>query len=251
VLSETQNALTSEGLALLRYALPTSGLDLQIASMHLGKTPDGAFAITLDGKLLLSIAGLSWPSLEFHGLRIDSRGNVALEAGWIDLPSQMAIDYFGFKLTLQKIGFGSDGGVRWIGFNGDLQLVEGIPLGGSVRGLRLNLNDGTLAFTGVAVNFEIPGALDFHGDVMHIAAKNQTDLQNAGLPASFVVPAELLPLNVFLGDVHLAITALPKPLEIDAKLIVGNIQSRSVFFSRLASICRSAFRFFSTCRFTD
>jgi hypothetical protein len=114
VLSDVQEKLTNEGLALLQYVLPASGLDLQIASMHISKGADRNYGIEIDGKLLLSIAGLNWPSFEFHGLRIDSHGNVALEDGWINLPSQMAIDYFGFKLTLQKLGFGSDNGVRWI-----------------------------------------------------------------------------------------------------------------------------------------
>jgi len=235
VLSDVQEKLTNEGLALLQYVLPASGLDLQIASMQISKGADGDYGIEIDGKLLLSIAGLNWPSFEFHGLRIDSHGNVALEDGWINLPSQMAIDYFGFKLTLQKLGFGSDNGVRWIGFNGELQLVEGIPLGGSVRGLRLNLNDGTLSFTGVSVAFEIPSVLEFSGDIEHVQAKTLSDIKNAGLPDSFVLPAELLPLNVFLGGVHLSITALPKPLEIDAKLIVGNIQGNSVFFLALGA----------------
>ncbi|MDQ3665567.1 MAG: hypothetical protein M3410_03020 [Acidobacteriota bacterium] len=233
VLSDIQGKLTNEGLALLQYVLPASGLDLHIASMQISKGADGNYAIELDGKLLLSIAGLNWPALEFHGLRIDSHGNVALEDGWINLPSQMAIDYFGFKLTLQKLGFGSDNGMRWIGFNGELQLVEGIPLGGSVRGLRLNLNDGALSFTGVSVAFEIPHVLEFSGEIEHVKAKTLSDIKNAGLPDSFVLPAELLPLNVFLGGVHLSITALPKPLEIDAKLIVGNIQGNSVFFLAL------------------
>ena len=235
VLSDIQEKLTNEGLALLQYVLPASGLDLQIASMQISKDAEGNYAIEIDANLLLSIAGLNWPSIEFHGLRIDSHGNVALEDGWINLPSQMAIDYFGFKLTLQKLGFGSDSGVRWIGFNGELQLVEGIPLGGSVRGLRLNLNDGTLSFTGVSVNFEIPQVLEFFGDIEHVHAKTLADIKNAGLPDSFVLPAELLPLNVFLGGVHLNITALPKPLEIDAKLIVGNIQGNSVFFLALGA----------------
>jgi hypothetical protein len=235
VLSDAQDALTNDGLALLNYPLPASSLELHIATMQLVQDADGNYAIELEGKLLLSIAGLNWPSLDFHGLRIDSRGNVALEDGWINLPSQTAIDYFGFKLSLQKIGFGSDHGIRWIGFNGDLHLVEGIPLGGSVRGLRLNLNDGSLALTGVSVDFEIPNVLDFHGDIEHVRAKSMADFRNAGLPASFVLPAELLPINVFLGDVHLTISALPKPLEIDAKLIVGTIQGNSVFFLALGA----------------
>ncbi|HEY7165967.1 MAG TPA: hypothetical protein VIB79_15470 [Candidatus Binatia bacterium] len=235
VLSETQDALTNEGLALLHYVLPASSLDLQLATMQLNKGPDGNYAIELDGKVLLSIAGLNWPALDFHGLRIDSRGNAALEDGWINLPSQTAVDYFAFKLSLQKIGFGSDHGTRWIGFNGDLHLVEGIPLGGSVRGLRLNLNDGSLSLTGVTVDFEIPDVLQFHGDIEHVQAKSMNDFRNAGLPDSFVMPPELLPINVFLGDVHLTVSALPKPLDIDAKLIVGNIQGNSVFFLALGA----------------
>jgi hypothetical protein len=85
------------------------------------------------------------------------------------------------------------------------------------------------------VNFEIPHVLEFFGDIEHVHAKTLADIKNAGLPDSFVLPAELLPLNVFLGGVHLNITALPKPLEIDAKLIVGNIQGNSVFFLALGA----------------
>jgi hypothetical protein len=86
--------------------------------------------------------------------------------------------------------------------------------------------------------------LEFSGDIEHVQAKTLSDIKNAGLPDSFVLPAELLPLNVFLGGVHLNITALPKPLEIDAKLIVGNIQGNSVFFLALGADLPVAFLIF-------
>ena len=40
---------------------------------------------------------------------------------------------------------------RWIGFNGDIHLVEGLSLGGSVRGLRINLDTGAVSLDGVAM----------------------------------------------------------------------------------------------------
>jgi hypothetical protein len=217
----------------LNYPLGASALDLRIASMHLEKLPDGNHAIAIDGRLILDIADLSWPSIEFHGLRIDSHGNIALESGWIDLPSQTAIDLFGFHFALQKIGFGSDNGERWVGFNGELRLVEGIPLGGSVRGLRLSLKTGELSFSGVSVNFEIPGALDFAGEIDHIRATKPEHLAAAGLPPTFPITGS--GIDIFAGGVKLSITALPQPLEIDAKLIVGHINGASVFFLALGA----------------
>ena len=97
----------------------------------------------LGGKLLIttsttSTPTLNWPSFDFKGLRIDNQGHVQLDGGWITLPDHTALDFYGFNLSLQKLGFGTDSnGDKWIGFDGDIQLIEGIPLGGSVQGMRL------------------------------------------------------------------------------------------------------------------
>ena len=56
---------------------------------------------------------------------------------------------------------------RWIGFDGEVNLVEGVPLGGSVRGLQVNLSTGAVSFNGVAVAFEIEDVLSFSGEIDH------------------------------------------------------------------------------------
>jgi hypothetical protein len=235
--------MTPDGLVKLAYSIGSGvTIELHIAAFDFdqsGSVPQ----LVLGGQLLIDTGSqlLNWPAIDFKGLRIDSQGHVELDGGWIDLPSQTALDYFGFHVGLQKLGFGSDQSGRWIGFNGDIHLVEGIPLGGSVRGLRLSLEHGAVSFEGVSVSFEIPGVLKFEGDIDHIQANNPTDLKNAGLsdtlatsmfspdPTTHIIPSQI---NVFMGNVDLAIEAVPG-LEVDAKFIVGNFGGMSVFFLAL------------------
>jgi len=113
--------------------------------------------------------GLAWPEFEVQGLSIDSEGNVALEGGWLDLRRGYALELYGFRCEITKIGFGkTDDGGKWIGFSGGFNLVDGLSAGASVEGLRIAwYGDGhsSITLNGVGVEFEVPDVLRFKGEV--------------------------------------------------------------------------------------
>jgi hypothetical protein len=221
------STMTPDGLVSLKYDLPLgSSIDLEVATLEIAEKA-GLWTVTLTGSLFLDTAGIDWPEIELRGLSINSAGHISLQGGWIDLPSQTAIDFFGFHVALQKLGFGSDTTGRWIGFSGDVNLVEGVPLGGSVRGLQINLDTGAVSFSGVSVEFEIPDVLTFSGEIDHAHLTQPGDAAAAGLPSSFPVPAD-----VFAGGVDVTIEAAGD-LEIDAQFIVAQVQGKSCFFLAL------------------
>lgn len=165
---------------------------------------DDLFRVSLSGELTPLVGGLDWPGVEVSELSIDSDGNVRLAGGWLDLPSQFVLDFHGFQLEITKIGFGrTDDGGRWIGFSGALQLVDGMPAGASVDGLRITwYTDGrpvAISLDGVGVTLTIPGVLEFDGFVAYHE-----------LPG---------PVHRFDGDIRLALTAIG--LEIDGQLVIG------------------------------
>ena len=93
----------------------------------------------ISGKLRPLVGGLEWPEIAVSDLKIDADGNVDLPGGWIDLPSQYCSTSTASSSTIIQLGFGrSDDGGRWIGFSGGLKLVEGMPAGASVEGLRVS-----------------------------------------------------------------------------------------------------------------
>ena len=237
---ESTQDTTSDGLVQLIYDLPgdLGTLEIDVASLEIDKSSSGTWTVLLSGNLILETPDLSWPSIELRGLGIDSKGHITLEGGWIDLPNQMALDFFGFHVGLQKLGFGTDAnGDKWIGFNGDISLVEGLSLGGSVQGLVINLATGAVSLAGVGISFEIPDVLTIDGKIDHIqvTANSPTDLENVGLPGSIF--SSISPLgsagpksvNVFAGQVKVVIEAAGN-LEVDAAFIVGNFGGQSVFF---------------------
>ena len=147
--------------------------DLDVASLGI-EVRDGRLWFVLAGTVTPLFAGLDWPALEVKRLAIDTRGDVAVEGGWIELPQQYGIDFYGFQLELARIGFGrgSDGG-HWLGVSGGLKLVEGLPATTSVEGLRVSwYDDGRTAvtFSGVAVALEIKDVLSLSGAVSYDAA---------------------------------------------------------------------------------
>lgn len=238
---ETQQSTTPEGLVQLKYALPggLGSVELDVASFELDRAPDGSFKVVISGNLIMETEGLQWPTFELRGLGIDSKGHVSLDGGWIDLPSQCSLDFFGFHVALQKLGFGSDAGGKWIGFNGDIHLVEGLALGGSVRGLKINLTTGALSFDGVGISFSIPGVLTIDGEIdhIHVDGSSRQDFKNAGLlPTVYDVtdpknapPGTVKHVDVFAGMVKVVVEAAGG-LEVDANFIVGNFGGQSVFF---------------------
>ena len=237
---------TPDGLIQLNCPLPSSlgSIEIDVDSLSIDKSSAGVWTITISGNLIITTPDLNWPTIELQGLSIDSQGHITLAGGWINLPNQMALDFYGFHLGLQQLGFGTDSaGDKWIGFSGDIQLVEGLTLGGSVRGLQINLTTGALSLDGVGISFEIPGVLSIEGEIdhIHVNAQTPTDLENAGLnPSIFnaINPYGPLPLppgypngkqvNLFAGQVKVNIEVCQ--LEVDANFIVGNFGGQSVFF---------------------
>ncbi|NIS80195.1 MAG: hypothetical protein GTO14_08290, partial [Anaerolineales bacterium] len=109
-------------------------------------------------------------------------------------------------LEITKLGFGKteDGG-KWVGFSGGLKLVEGLPAGASVEGLRIIWHDtGTpkITLNGVGVEFVVPNALKFKGFVSY------RELKVGGKT-----------VHRFDGDIKLQLIALN--MTIDGKIVVG------------------------------
>lgn len=241
--SQSLQPTTSDGLVQLKYAIGAGvTIEIHVASIEIEEAPDETWRIVLSGQLVVTTADLQWPSFDLRGLGIDSKGHVSIDGGWINLPSQTALDFYGFHIALQRLGFGADADGRWIGFNGDIHLVEGLSLGGSVRGLRISLDTGAVSFSGVGIDFRIPGALSFTGDIdhIHVDANKAEDLSAAGLlPSIFTEidngpgqPALPKKVDVFAGQVAVKVDAVPG-LEIDGKFIVGHFGGASVFFLAL------------------
>ncbi|HWN43317.1 MAG TPA: hypothetical protein VNW71_13910, partial [Thermoanaerobaculia bacterium] len=164
----TVKLTASDGLYKLKKAgvievkLDSLGFDLH----------DGVFVAKLSGKITPLFGGLKWPTFDVKELSIDSKGNVHLEGGWLPLPKQYTLNFHGFKLEISKLGFGKteDGG-QFIGFSGGLKLVDGMPAGASVEGLRIVwYSDGrptSMTLEGVGVEFTVPGVLHFKGAVSY------------------------------------------------------------------------------------
>ena len=171
----------------------------------------GVVAVKLSGKLTPEIAqqSIDWPTFEVTDLTIDSQGHVNLPGGWLDLPDGFAIDFFAFKIEIVKLGFGrTDDGYKWVGFSGGIDLVEGLPAGASVEGLRVNWKENEtphFSLAGVGVEFEVPGAVSFKGDVSY---------------REFTDPVDQSLVHRFDGDISLNLEAVS--LEIDAALVIGS-----------------------------
>lgn len=218
-LSAQQDNATPDGLPQLSYTFGVATITLTLSSLQVAET-NGTWSVSLSGSMDIETADLQWPTFDLKGLSIDSQGKVSLAGGWINLPSQTGLSFYGFSVALHQLGFGSDASGDWIGFNGDIQLVEGISLGGSVQGMKLHLSTGEVSFTGVAVDMEIPGVIAFNGAVDHVSLQSGDDPTTYGLPAGFPVPA-----NVFAGDVNVTIEAAGD-LAIDGSFVVAQVTQK-------------------------
>jgi hypothetical protein len=125
--------------------------------------------IRISGTMTPLYAGLDWPSFEMRELSIDSDGHVVLKGGWIDLPTQKPLNFYAFTVAITKFGMGRvDGGGRWIGFSGKVNLVKGVQGNASVDGLRITLHEGgavSISLDGVGVDMKVAGAFELKGSV--------------------------------------------------------------------------------------
>lgn len=155
----------------------TSFVILELSAIEFSKEGDEFFVIC-SGSLQPNTEDLeNSPEFEIKNLRISSTGKVEVEGGWMDLSTQMALDFKGFSIEVTRLGFGRDelvGGMyNWIGFSGGIQIVEGLPLEGGVEGLKLmwNTEDATdvkVQISGINLGFEIEDVLTFDGEVQFI-----------------------------------------------------------------------------------
>lgn len=144
---------------------------------------EGVFTAKLSGQvkpLFGEDEGLDWPSFQVKELAIDSEGNVHLEGGWLDLREQYSLDFHGFQMEITKLGFGkTEEGGKWIGFSGGLKLVDGLPVGTSVEGLRITWyddgRDTKITFNGIGVELDVPEVLRFKGAVSYHEDTNRFD----------------------------------------------------------------------------
>jgi len=244
-ISDDPANLTSEGLLELSYDIgPTelgANITIHVSSIEVDRTKDNVWRLLISGNLFITTEDIVWPTFELRGLGIDSNGKISLEGGWIDLPSQFTLDFHGFHVGLTRLGFGSDvdsagKSVRWAGFNGDIKLVDGFTLGGSIRGMRINLETGSVSFDGVGIAFEIPDTISIDGEIDHIQIRGA--LSGADYTAKGLLPSlydylhasgASTDIDVFAGQVSVVVEAVGG-LEIDAHFIVGHFGGVSVFF---------------------
>jgi hypothetical protein len=185
-------------------------LKLEISTIRF-EVEDGVFTTMIAGKLTPLIAGLDWPTFDIKELSIDSEGHVKLEGGWLDLPDQYALDFYGFQFEITQIGFGqNEDGSKWVGFSGGLKLVDGLPAGASVEGLKITWGNGdpAISFNGVGVELEVEGAVRFKGEVSYKEFKQENP-----------VTSETETVRRFDGAIQLELTALN--FQVDAVLVIG------------------------------
>jgi len=190
-------------------------LDLELDSLKLG-VDAGVLTATLSGKLIPTVPGLTWPTIDLKDLKIDSKGNVQLPGGWLDLPKQCGLDFHGFKVAITKFGMGrNEDGTKWIGFSGSVKLVDGLPAGASVDGLRITVNPDwsglpKISFNGVGVELDAK-AFYFKGAVSYREFDQVT-------PTGTTTK-----VHRFDGDIKLKLRS--PELTIDGNLVIGSVAS--------------------------
>ncbi|MCC6803487.1 MAG: hypothetical protein IT319_11435 [Anaerolineae bacterium] len=156
-----------QGLASLE--IPQVGT-LKLTSLGFAVADQGV-GVLISGSLLLSVADLQWPEVGVQSLCIRPNGEVSVPGGWIDLQAPLAVDLFGFRMEMSAIGFGKeDDGRSWIGFSGGVNLIDLLPTGVSVEGLRILWNPSVdfsvdLTLQGVGIELTAPGVLHLDGSV--------------------------------------------------------------------------------------
>jgi hypothetical protein len=152
-------------------------LELTVESIWL-RLKEGLLTVGLSGQMKPLVAGADWPTFAVKELSIDSKGNVHLDGGWLNLREKYIVKFNGFQVEVSKLGFGNneDGG-KWIGFSGGVKLVAGMPAGASVEGLRITWYEKTgkieTTLKGVRVEFEVPKTLKFEGEVSYDSPSKQ------------------------------------------------------------------------------
>jgi hypothetical protein len=185
-------------------------LELELDSLKFD-VDDGVLTATISGKLTPTVPGFTWPAIDLKDLKIDSKGNVQLPGGWLDLPKQYGFNFHGFKVDITKFGMGrNEDGTKWIGFSGGVKLVDGLPMGASVDGLRITADpnwtpsSAKISFDGVGVELDAK-AFHFKGAVSYREFKD----------------ADGKDVHRFDGDILLKLRS--PELKIDGSLVIGSV----------------------------
>jgi hypothetical protein len=182
-------------------------LDLELDALKF-TVDDGLLTVALSGMIIPRLSDLKVPPIRVDNLTIDSKGHVNLPGGWLELPSQYALDFHSFKISITKFGMGREAdGRKWVGFSGGIKLVDGLPAGVSVDGLRITCDEDwkhpRVSLQGVGVELEIKDVLYFKGAV----AFRQPN------------PGE----SRFDGSIKLELKSLK--FKLDGEFVVGNTQT--------------------------
>lgn len=189
----------SDADGLFSLTIPNIGT-LKIASIGF-ETSDGEAQLIINGSLQLTVLSptLNWPEISLSDLRINPDGTIQLSDGWMNLQEPVSLSLFGFGFDMSRIGFGNENDGRpWIGFSGGLQLLPALPTGASVEGLRIIWDpeqpsiEPEIRLQGVGMEFTVPNAVSFSGDVALITDGPDRYFQgNASL--------EIMPIGLQIG----------------------------------------------------
>ncbi|MHB8347230.1 MAG: hypothetical protein ACYDHM_08595 [Acidiferrobacterales bacterium] len=239
------NRIGNDGKVKIDFTIQPPGpigqihISVQMTSLHLQKRQHQNCQFTMKGTLYITTPDypIQWPTVDFTGLAVDSQGNVEMDDTWINLPSPADVRVGPADLSLTAVGFGTDPYLnvaapqRWIGFSGGIKVDASIKIGGSVRGLRLNLDSGRVELNGIKISFSVPDLLDVSGEVDFARAQTKDDMKNLNSPIPLPTANPTnpppstssypFPVNLFLGDLKVSIK--PIKLELQAKFLAGKI----------------------------
>ncbi len=182
-------------------------MDLEVSRLTVERL-EGVVVIGIGGSITPRFGEpqLDWPTFELEKLSIDSNGNVRVDGGWLDLPSQFVLDFHSFQIEITKLGFGKteDGG-KWIGFSGGIKLIEGMTAGASVEGLRIiwyDDRDTRITLNGVGVEFEVPNVMRFKGEVAYFEPEPDIHRFNADIKLELLVLDLTIDSELVIGWDH-------------------------------------------------
>ena len=190
---------------------------INVDSILFDRTSSGVARVEISGSVKVTVDALKLPEVGLKALRVDTTGKVDIDGGWMELPTGTTAPFNGFPLEISKVGFGNeqadDGNRMWAGLSGGIKLADGLPVGGSVEGLKISWRTQVpanvrVSLAGVGIELDIPNVIRFSGKVAFI-----DDGQNQG----------------FRGSGHLSLPTLG--LGIDVNVVVGrNKPSGQTFF---------------------
>ena len=202
------DSTSGDGLAKLTI---DNVLELELDSLKF-EVEDGLLTATMSGKMTPKVPGLKWPTIDLKDLKIDSKGNVKLPGGWLDLPKQYGFDFHGVKVDITKFGMGrNEDGTKWIGFSGGVNFVKGLKGGASVEGLRITADkdwtpsSAKVSFNGIGVEMKNE-AFAFKGSV---AFREFTD------------PISNQDVRRFDGQIKLRLNSIK--MDVEGQLVIGSV----------------------------